>query len=208
MGQKIGDIAGGNYFEIESDGTPYLRGNAKVWHDMVGDLFGKRLNGTTGKVDYDWAENAIKFQAGGSISNIVDRVGANLEIDHDMLVGSGVIFRPHIHWFQDIVSGASAPFVLTMEYRLQRNGYAKTTAWTTTTLTVGTSENVFDFSSSADGTYNQITKFPEIVVECGLSDTFQFRMARTDSEAGNMLVYFMDLHGQRQGLGSAEEYVL
>ena len=81
---KIGDVQNGNYFEVKADGTPRLRGNATVWKDMVGDLFGKQLASVVGKVDYDFDENAINFQSGGSISTTNDRVGANLQINHEM----------------------------------------------------------------------------------------------------------------------------
>ena len=51
---------------------------------MVGDLFGKRLSSTVGKVDYDWDNNAIKFQSGGSISKYP---GATLKLNkQDVIV--------------------------------------------------------------------------------------------------------------------------
>ncbi len=201
---KFGDIAGGNYTEIRADGTQRLVGNATAWRDIIGDLFGRRLSSTSGRVDYDFDENAIKFQSGGSISNSADRVGANLEINHELKVGSSITFKPHIHWFQEVSSGAVTAFVLTMKYRIQNNNAAKTTAWTTVTLTAGT-DDVFDFTGEADGTYNQLSRFPNIVVNCGVSDTIQFQMARTDSLSGNMYIYFMDMHAMIDSFGSDEE---
>lgn len=203
---KVGDVSGGNYTEIATDGSERFRGNATMWTDMVGDLFGKRLASTSGKVDYDFDENAINFQSGGVITTANDRVGANLEINHDRKVGSSITFRPHIHWFQAVSSGAVTAFVLTMRYRLQRNNYEKTASWTTVTLTAGT-DDVFDFTGESDGTYNQLSRFPDITIDCGISDTLQFQMTRTDSESGDMLVYFMDVHGQVDGAGSEDEIV-
>lgn len=202
---KFGGAA--DYLEIKKlDGTLRLRGESTVWNDMVGDIFGKRLASTVGKVDYDFDENAVKFQSGGSISNANDRAGANLEINHQYAVGSTIIFKPHVHWFQDVVSGVVKPFVLTMRYRLQRNGLAKTTAWTTVTCDVGAGgDDIFDFTGESDGTYNQLSRFPDISITCAVSDTVQFQMARTDSEATDMLVYFMDMHGKLDSIGSNEE---
>ena len=204
MGQKIGDIAGGNYTDIRTDGTQRLVGSATAWKDIIGDLFGKRLSSTSGRVDYDFDENAIKFQNNGSISSSADRVGANLEINHELKVGSSIVFKPHIHWFQEVSSGSVTAFVLTMRYRLQRNNYAKTTAWTTVTCTAGT-DDVFDFTGESDGTYNQLSRFPDITIDCGVSDTLQFQMTRTDSLSGDMYIYFMDMHAEIDSFGSDEE---
>lgn len=201
---KVGDVAGGDYAEVRADGTHRLNGDATAWKDMVGDLYGKRLASVIGKVDYDDDENSIVFQSGGDITKSDDRVCSNLQINHDFRVGSGITFKPHVHFFQEVVSGVVVPFVLTMQYRLQRNGQTKTTAWTTVTLTAGV-DDVFDFTSEVDGTYNQITRFPAIVVDCNVSDTIQLQVARTDTETGDMLVYFMDMHGEVDSFGSDEE---
>lgn len=201
---KIGAVADGNYSEIREDGTQRLVGEATTWRDMVGDLFGKKLAATTGRVDYDWDENAIKFQNNGSITTINDRVGANLEVNHDLKVGTDITLKPHIHWFQEVASGAVTAFELTMRYRIQNNNAAKTTAWTTVTLTAGT-DDVFDFTGESDGTYNQLSRFPDITATVGISDTIQFQLARTDSLSGDMLVYFMDVHAMVDSFGSDGE---
>jgi len=201
---KIG-ASNDNCFEVPADGAPRLRGTSTVWADMIGDLYGKRLYSNTGRVDYDYDENAIKFQNNGSITNRNDRIGANIEVNHQFKVGTGMVFKPHIHWFQEVTSGSVNTFVLTMQYRFQRNNHAKTTAWTTIALTAGT-DDIFDFTGESDGIYNQISKFPDITIDCAVSDTFQFRMARTDSVSGDMRVYFMDLHGLIDSQGSEEEY--
>lgn len=180
------------------DGTIRYRGEATIWKDMVADLFGKRLNSTAGKVDYDWDDNAINFQSGGSLANAADRLGGNQEINHEMMVGSSVIFKPHIHWFQ----AATTQYELSAQYRIQRNGEAMTTTWTPITLTANDGEDVFTYSS---GILNQLTRFPDISINCSISDTLQWQMARTDSLGGSMLVYFFDLHGKVDSGGSNEE---
>lgn len=179
------------------DGTPRLRGNSTVYRDMVADLFGRQLSTTAGKVDYNHDENTLDFQSGGSITNANDRVGGNQEINHDMVVGNSVVFKPHIHWFQ----GSATACELTLRYRVQRNGQQKETSWTPITLTVGSSE-VYPYSS---GTVVQISSFPTITTDCGISDTIQFQMARTDSLGGTMSVFFFDIHAGIDALGSDEE---
>ena len=195
---KIGTAS--HYSQIDTDGTLTLTGDATAWKDMVADLFGKSLNSVSGKVSYDWDENALDFQSGGVITTAADRVQANLEINHEFKVGSSITFKPHIHWFQD----AATKYVLTLKYRLQVNGSAKTATWTTITLTANDGDDVWTYTS---GTLNQITRFPDITITCAISDTIQFQVARTDSLGGNMMVYFMDLHGEVDAFGSAAELV-
>jgi hypothetical protein len=203
-GLKIGDET--NNTEFNADGTQRLKGTATAWRDMIGDLFGKRLSSTSGKIDYDYDNNALKFQSGGSISDEADRVGANLEINHDLKVGSSITFKPHIHWFQDWASDSVTAFELTMRYRLQKNNEAMTTAWTSETLTAGVND-LYDFTGEGDDTYNQLSTFPDITLDCNLSDTLQIQLARTDTEIGDMLVYFIDVHAEVDSFGSDSEYV-
>ncbi len=195
---EIGQKLEGNYTEIKTDGTQRLHGTSTAWKDMIADLFGKRMNSIAGKVDYDWDENAVIFQPSGNISNAADRISGNQEINHEFKVGTNVTFKPHIHWFQE----AGTKFVLTAKYRLQRNGVAKTEDWQTVTSTMNDGDDVFEYST---GTLNQLTRFPDITVTCGVSDTIQFQIARTDSLSGNMLVYFFDLHGEIDSFGSETE---
>lgn len=172
-----------------------------VWRDMVMDLFGRRLNSTSGGVDYDYDENVINFGSGGDIDASADRVGGNQEINHDFKIGN-VTFIPHIHWFQ----AASTKFELTIRYRHQKNGAAKTTNWTTLQLIANDGQDVFTYGS---GILNQITstKSNIILTNIGLSDTIQIQMARTDSLGGTMPVYFFDLHGEIDTIGSKQEYI-
>ena len=172
---------------------------------MIADLFGKRLYSVVGTVDYDYDENAIIFASGGSITTDNDRVGGNLEINHEFKVGTDITFKPHIHWWQQWTTDTVDSIVFTMRYRLQQNGQAKVATWTTITAEAGTADDVFDFTGEGDGLYNQLTRFDDITVTCGVSDTIQFQMTRTDSEAGTVSVYFMDLHGITDSWGSNEE---
>lgn len=191
--------SGANRTSIATDGTIRQEGSAAAWRDIVGDLFGKKINSTAGKVDYEWDENAIKFQSGGSITNKADRVGANLQYDHFCKIGS-VTLNPHIHWFQP----DSQAYIFTMRYRIQHNGQAKNTVWTTVSYTVGSGGEIYTYPGS--GTFNQISSLGEITANMGISDTLQFQLARTDSLVGDVLVYFMDLHAETDSFGSNTEW--
>jgi hypothetical protein len=203
-----------NHTEVsKTDGSVRLRGESTAWRDMIADLFGKRLNSTAGKVNYDYDENLIRFLSGGSISVAADRVGGNQEINHEFKVGSSIILRPHIHWFQPVISHSpdvldTKEYELTARWRLARNGHGINLSdpWNTIVLTSNLTNNIFD-ATYADGKdyLNQITRFPDIVIDCKISDTIQFQMARTDALGDEMLLYFFDLHGKIDSHGSEDE---
>lgn len=211
---NIGDIASGDYVDINKDQGIRYKGSTTVWKDMIGDLFGKRLLSTSGKVDYDYDNNCIDFSSGGSITNKNDRISANIEINHEMMVGNSIVFYPHTHWFQEITSNDpdvldTTAYELTVRWRLLRNGYGvdlSTPDWSIITITSG-ADNLFD-NTNADGKeyFNQLTKASApITIDCGISDTIQFQIARTDSLGGVQKVYFFDIHGAVDSSGSDEE---
>jgi len=81
------------------------------------------------------------------------------------------------------------------------------TALTSTSLTTTTeaANEVFPYTS---GTLNQIVKFPPIDWSgVGISSTVNFRLARTDSNAGDVYVTFVDGHVEIDSDGSNQEYV-
>ena len=203
---KMGNKADGNYSETRADGTQRLKGDATAWKDMVCDLMGQSLLTTRDKIEYDWDDMVIVFNPGGNITKSKDRIGGNLEINHEFKVGTDIVFKPHIHWFQEVVSGVQAEFDMTIKYRLQRNATYTNQNWTTAYMLTGLShDDIFDFSGEVDGYYNQITRFPDMTFTCGVSDTIQFQIARTDSNGGDMLIFFFDIHGMIDSFGSDEE---
>jgi len=211
-GLRIGGSS--NYFEVRADGTVRLIDNATAWRDMIMDISGRRLHTAGGKVDYDNENNAIDFSSGGSIAIAADRVQGNQEINHQYLVGDNIVFKPHIHWFQEVTSHTpdvldTTAYEITLRWRNARNGYGINLTipdWTTTVLTSNGTNNIFGITNIGGKEYMcQITRFPDIITTCSVSDTIQCQMARTDALGGNMLIYFFDLHGQIDSYGSDEE---
>lgn len=203
---KFGNINSGNYSEFLPDGTLKNRGESTVWKDMVMDLFGRRLTANQGTADYDFEEQCINFSANGDISDSDDRIGGNQEINHDMLVGNGVEFRLHIHWWQQVTNNTVATHTFDIEYRIQNNGFGKATAWEPLTITTGGASDVWDFTSEVDGLYNQITKANvSIIADVDISDTIQLRLTRTDAVSGIVAVYFLDIHAKVDSQGSDDE---
>lgn len=191
--------SGSDRLKIESDGTIHREGAATVWDDIQNSLIGKRLSSTVGKVDYNWDENTVTMQPGGSISTVNDLLIFNLQIPHAAVVDGDL--HLHMHWEQP----DSTEREITVKYRIQNNGDAKTTAWTTVAKALSAANNTFTYSS---GTLNQITELQEIdLTGIGISAIVEFQMARTDSETGDIEVTFVDAHIEMDTDGSREEYV-
>ena len=175
---------------------------SKAWDDLVGSLVARRLESTQGKLQYDYEESAIEMQSGGSISNNTDRLIFNFQKPHAMSnEAPDNTMNLHIHWEQpdDTIRE------FTVQYRVQENGQPKNTTWTTVVIAANNTNNAFIYTT---GTANQITKLVDIDLSgYAISSTVQFRVARTDSETGDILATFIDAHIPYDQIGSRQEYV-
>ncbi|GEM_PF-4983550 len=170
------------------------------WDDLANSISGRRLTASAGRVDTDWDENSVIFQNAGSLSSANDRVIFNFQKPHSSPEDGQM--RLHIHWEQD----RSDDIVWSCQYRVQKNGEAKTTTWSTAENFISNAtNNVFPYVS---GTITQITNLCVVELDgSGISATVQFRVARTDSLAGNVSATFIDAHVQNnQSRGSREEF--
>ncbi len=194
-GIKIG--TGSNLSKMEADGTLVFEGNSTVWDDLVGSLIARRLESTTGRLQYNFSESAIIMQNNGSISNNADRLMFNYQYPHAAIVDGEM--RVHIHWEQTTTNDIE----FTCQYRIQKNGQPKNTTWTT--VVVGSNaNNVFTYTS---GTLNQITNIVDVdMTDAGISSTVQFRLARTDSTTGDINAVFVDAHVERDMVGSRQPF--
>lgn len=196
---RVGDYYNHNYLRIEKNGAIKLYGTCTCWDDLVGNLAGRMLSSTAGNVDYNWDNNSITCSSGGSISTTADRIISNLQYPHGAKEDGGFWF--HLHYEQPDDSA----YEFTMQYRIQSNGSLKTTDWTTLTATSGT-DDIFEYPGS--GTFNNILAFPVIdMTDKGISATIEYRLARTDSEIGDIEVTFFDAHVEYDMFGSSDQYI-
>jgi len=201
---KIGDIVGGNYTEIEPDGTIITRGDGKVWDDVVGSLIARRLTSTVGRLNYNYEENSITMQNNGDPADKDDRLIFNYQYPHaavqtDATLGTQAVQRLHIHWEQ--VSTNRIEWQT--DYRYQINGQPKNTTWTTVTAN-SVDDSAFSYVS---GTLNQITALAEVLIPANsLSATVQYRLTRIDTTTGDIEAVFVDAHVQFDSDGSRQEY--
>ena len=168
-----------------------------VWDDMVNSLIGRRLYSTAGKVDYNYDENGIDFSDGGSISSLNDRIIWNQQFPHAAKLDS--IIKPHLH----LVQANNNAVVFTMQYRIQQNGAATATSWTTMTANLST-DGLFPYVS---GNLNQLLPLGDIdMTGYNVSATVEYRLARTDTTGGVALVNFADTHVEFDSAGSQALY--
>lgn len=194
----IGDKASGNYTEIETDGTTQAKGDATCWDDLVGSLIARRLESTAGTLTYNYDESTITMGTGGDITDSRDRLIFNYQKPHS--ASADTSFNLHIHWEQI----DSTPREFTVQHRIQENGKAKATAWITDIITTDV-DVVFPYIGD---TMNQISALVSVDLSAvGVSSTVQFRLARTDSVAGDIEATFVDAHVKYDMLGSRTEYV-
>jgi len=181
------------------DGDPVVKVG---WDDLANSLIARRLESTQGTLQYNYDESCITMQPGGAIDDDRDRLIFNIQKPHGMCNAAGsCTFNLHIHWEQPDDTDRE----FTVQYRVQENNALKNTTWTTAVVS-SNDNNVFDYTS---GTLNQITKLVDIDLSAvSLSSTVQFRLARTDSETGDINAVFVDVHVPYiQGRGSREEFI-
>lgn len=198
---KIGTAT--DYSEFEDDGTYVAHGAATTFRDELNDLVKQGNNNPADKIETNFAEGTLDFKTTATIDNYVTM---NIQLNHDRKLASNVCC--HFHWFQ---ASATMPNWL-MQYRWQKNGSAKTTAWTS----VKWSASAFTYTS---GILNQITEFPDIVPPAGdgLSDILQVRFIRDTANASGLFTgadalaatascTSFDAHIECDTLGSRQEY--
>jgi len=199
----IGAFDYGNYTQIEDDGTVVNHGNATVWDDLRGSLIARRLEATNGRLQYNWNQNAIIMQNNGDPTKNADRLMFNFQHPHGakQAVYGGVDSEQHLHMHYEQTSTNILEFQV--DYRVQRNGEAKTTSWTT--LTFDSTDNVFPYVS---GTLNQIINLGVIPVpHPSLSATVQYRLTRIDGTAGDINAIFVDAHIEYNMNGSRQQFI-
>ena len=187
----VADGAGGGNWEEKIVFKP------SVWEDIVTSLVARRLDATTGKLQYSYLNNSIQMEPSGILGTAADTLVFNHQVPHGFKAGSEM--RLHIHWEQS----NSQVITWSGRYRIQNNGVIKNTIWTNFSAT-SAADSVFTYIS---GTFNQITDLVQVdLTSAEISSTVQFQLARTDSTATNIEAVFVDSHVEFDTAGSREEY--
>jgi hypothetical protein len=189
-----------DYLEVEADGTARFNGNATYWDDLIGGIAAAVTSGPG--VTLTNAEQSLAFVKTADLS---DYAWLAFQIEHRWKAGSTVF--PHLHWTQ---TAAGVPNWL-IQYRWQRQGQAKTTAWSNYKCNTP----VFTYTS---GTLNQICYGAGITPPTGygLSDILQVRLLRDTANTSTLFtgadpldataeVTAFDVHIECDTLGSRTE---
>ena len=204
---KVGNIAGGNYYDIEPDGTWVSKGSATMWDEISNSFVGNNIFENAGRIDYNYTELTLDFNTNARYPN--EPAGIVTQVSHARKNGSDI--RPHIHWMQN---SNNNPNIL-IEYRLY-NINEVPPAWTLKALTP--SDNKFPFTQAGQ---QQLTEFNLPAghgVSLGLSFTVDMKIYRdssnasglfsgSDSYSGIWSAKYYDIHIERDMNGSHEEFV-
>jgi hypothetical protein len=192
-----------DYVRINPDGTLTLVGAATTFDDLSNNLVGQKVESPSSDIVANHAEGSVDFK---TTARNTDYVIMNIQNAHRQVQNAVVL--PHLHWWQ---TTSSIPNWM-IQHRWQRNGSAKTTAWTSQKYVA----SAFTYTS---GTLCQISNFGTITPPVGynISDIIQYRIIRdytnvstlfagTDPVGATISATHFDQHIEIDGFGSSSEY--
>ena len=205
---KVGDVAGGDYSEIEPDGTIVSKGEATVWDELAQSVVGKNLDVSSGRIDYNLDELTIDYQDNSRYPTEV--LGIVSQMPHARSLMTTI--SPHIHWVQNQNNFPN----LLVEYRVSNNGGTIPATWILKPLI--SADSIYPYVS---GNLMQITEFnlPLTVGESlTLSGTFDCKIFRdtgnvsglfagADTYVDEFSLKYYDIHFLKDMNGSREEFV-
>jgi len=185
--------------------------SAVRWDDLSASLIASRLDTASGRLDYDFFNGGVSFQANARYPE--EPVVIPIQAWHRMLIGEGAVCRPHFHWLQQ---QAEVPNML-LGYKLTNYGESTDfeTDWSNYTF-LPVNGSVFTYTS---GTLAQITRFDEIdISSLTISGSIDFVLFRdsanvsglfsgADPVASNITIKYNDSHVKIDSDGSRQEIV-
>jgi hypothetical protein len=205
--QKIGDITGGNYFEVEDDGTIKLIGEATTFDDLRIDSLSWRSGAISPSVDTGFAGDAdhtvINF-----VHTQADEIQFPVQLPHSWKEGSTVF--PHFHYavYPTVADGTyNVRFILEFYYADIGESFltnAKQTFIITGTFTSVSNNKRYVHAIAENLTGVSMTNFK-------ISNVWNCRLYRDNTVANNFPgkisgLYF-DIHFEVDSTGSNEEYI-
>lgn len=204
---KTGNVSGGNFFEIEADGTDVRNGDATVWDDQRYPATAQNLDVSGGRIDFNYSTLTIDYQANARFPN--EPLGIVAQLSHARKPDSDIF--PHIHWVQNQNNFPN----LMIEYRWFNNGAAPGSF---TQLALSAANSVFTYVS---GDLAQITSIPlpgGFGTGKALSSFFEVKIYRdnnnnsglfagSDPYSGVFLLKEFDIHIEKDMDGSRQEFI-
>lgn len=192
---KVGDIAGGNYTEIETDGTLKFVGNATTWTDFI--ISATRVRqGALSKPDFDYTNLGLLFPQ----NDATEIIYFIAQMKHEKKLDSQIYW--HVHYIQ---SEANKP-TFKLDYKYYKNGQAVPGSWTTISTADG-NKGIFTYPGS--GSILQIATFPAITPPANetVSANIDIKFYRDDNDVtGDVLVKYTDFHYEINTSGSRQQF--
>ena len=194
MAKGFGIVRRGQPLPIKKKGSGLvLQGNYTVWDDLSIALT-TTAQGALNKPEYDYTNMGLLFPT----NDATEIAYCMVQMQHNKMLGTAI--RPHIHYVQ---SGAAQP-TFKMDYKFYNNNSAVPAGFTTLSTADG-DKGIFTYDS---GNLLQIAAFPEIAAPTSetVSAHFEFKLYREDTETGDFLAKYIDIHYLIDSFGSAGEY--
>jgi hypothetical protein len=198
----IGDVAGGDYFEIEEDGTVKLNGAATAWDDLQVSISNVKLPASSAP-DYELYDFGIT--GGVEFPVLAFAVGEYIFFDvqssHSMKLSS--ILDNHIHYNTPNTTDIGDNF----KFQLDVIGAAINAQWAVPTGSPFTKEIAV---AANDDTYHRIDDIADIPgINTTVSTLYKCKLTRiaasTDEYGSDVYITFTACNYEKDGMGSRDE---
>lgn len=190
---RFGNSEGFTYFE--TDGTVVFSGSATVWDDIFFPLVTAK-QGQTDKPAFDSNELGYLFPSSDT-SAIMYIVG---QMPHSLKVGSNI--DPHVHWNQN----HSGSVVFKLDYKWFPIGGSVPASWNTHIMNVPVVQ--YTSGSTHQLSYGSTMISGSMLTSgIGVSSMILMKLYRDDNTySGNAIAYQLDIHYEKDSVGSRTEY--
>lgn len=189
----IGDIAGGNYTSVESDGTIKFNGNATIWQDI--NVAGVELGAGAASPDLIAVNGTVlqvrAFDGGATTEELFGVI----ELPHSYREGSDI--TAHVHWMPTTTGAGNVKWNIDYQWVNAGDTYANTV--TTVSATAAASTTAWDGTNTDIATITGTGKT--------ISSHFMFRLYRNpadvaDTYADDAALIVFGLHIEGDTIGS------
>jgi hypothetical protein len=128
----VGDVAGGNYAEFDTNGFLFFYGDGRAWIDYNFGI-GRLGLGASAPDRINMNATTIKVLAFNGV-NITEEVSADIELNHNWTEGTMII--PHVHWMPTTAGAGNVNWQV--EYTLTPDGTVAGASSTTINTIIAT----------------------------------------------------------------------
>jgi len=207
---KIGDVSGGNYTDVATDGYISFKGTSTIWDDLRVEP-NIKTTGTNDPTFTKWFDDGAGSR-GVFLWNFTDVITASekevffsVQLPHSW---KGTIIYPHVHWIPSVAGVAQRP-VFGMEYNWADIGNAlgnTSIMYTNSLVPNDTDLTQYRHYVSAFPGITPTTSQDEIssILMCRL---FRYSGDASDTYTGTCGLLYIDFHYEMDSLGSHTDFI-